>query len=60
MSSLSLYLLGFLVLVLGVAMGLHLAGVPAAWVAVAGVVLLGVGIISAVTHTRRRDASPME
>jgi hypothetical protein len=60
MSSLSLYLLGFLVLVLGVTMGLHLAGVPAAWVAVAGVVLLGAGIISGVTRMRRRDSSPVE
>ena len=60
MSSLSIYLLGFLVLVLGVTMGLHLAGVPAAWIAVVGVVLLGVGILSAVSKTRRRDASPAE
>ncbi len=60
MSSLSLYLLGYLVLVVGVAMRLHLAGVPDAWVAVAGVVLIGGGIITGVTRMRGRDASPME
>lgn len=60
MSSLGIYLIGFLVLVLGVTMGLHLAGLPAAWIAVVGVVLVGVGIITGVTHMRRRDASPME
>ena len=60
MSSLSIYLLGFLVVVIGVVMGLHLAGVPDAWVAVAGVILIGVGILSAVARTRGRDASPME
>lgn len=60
MSSLSLYLVGFLVLVLGITMGLHLAGLPTAWVAVAGVVMIGVGIITGVTHMRRRDASPLE
>ena len=60
MSSLSIYLLGFLLLVLGVALGLHLAGVPTAWIAVAGIVLLGVGVLSGVSRTRRRDASPME
>jgi hypothetical protein len=60
MSSLSIYLLGFLVLVIGVAMGLHLAGVPDAWIAVVGVILIGIGILSAVSRTRRRDASPME
>jgi len=60
MSSLSLYLLGFLVVVIGVAMGLHLAGVPAAPIAVAGVLLIGAGIISGVSRMRGRDASPME
>lgn len=60
MSSLSIYLLGFLVLVIGITMGLHLAGVPAAWIGVVGVVLIGVGILSAVSKTRRRDTSPAE
>ena len=60
MSSLSIYLLGFLILVVGVTMGLHLAGVPTAWIGVVGVVMLGVGVLSAVSKTRRRDASPME
>lgn len=60
MSSLSIYLIGFVILVGGIAMGLHLAGVPAAWIAVVGVVLLGIGVLSAVSKTRRRDASPAE
>jgi hypothetical protein len=60
MSSLSLYLLGFLVLVVGITMGLHLAGVPTAWIAVAGVMLIGGGIITGVTRMRSRDSSPME
>lgn len=60
MSSLAIYLIGFLILVLGVTMGLHLAGLPAAWIGVAGTVLLGIGILTGVTHMRRRDASPME
>mgnify|MGYP006218930943 FL=1 len=60
MSSLAIYLAGFLVLVLGITMGLHLAGVPTAWIAVVGVVLIGLGIIMGVTHMRRRDGSPAE
>ena len=60
MSSLSIYLVGFLVLVIGVTMGLHLAGVPTTWIAVVGVVMLGIGILSAVAKTRTRDASPVE
>ena len=60
MSSLSIYLLGFLLLVAGVALGLHLAGVPSAWIGVVGIVMLGVGVLTGVAKTRDRDASPME
>jgi hypothetical protein len=60
MSSLSIYLIGFLVLVVGVSMGLHLAGIPSTWIAVVAIVMIGIGILSAVSRTRRRDASPME
>lgn len=60
MSSLSVYLLGFLVLTAGLAMGAHLAGVPPAWIGVGGVVLLGIGILSAVTKTRRPETPPAE
>jgi len=60
MSSLSVYLLGFLVLTAGLAMGAHLAGVPAAWIGAGGVVLLGLGILLAVTKTRRREGSPSD
>ena len=60
MSSLSVYLLGFLVLTAGLAMVANLAGVPAAWIGAGGIIMLGLGILLAVTKTRRRDASPTE
>lgn len=60
MSSLAIYLLGFLVLVVGVTLGLHLVGLPTTWIAVVGIVMVGIGIITGVTHVRRRDASPVE
>ena len=60
MSSLSVYLLGFLILTAGLAMGMHLAGLPTAWIGAAGVVLLGIGILTGVSKTRTRDHSPME
>ena len=60
MSSLSVYLLGFLVLTAGLAMGAHLAAVPTAWIGAGGVVLLGLGILLAVTKTRRREGSPSD
>ena len=60
MSSLSVYLLGFLVLTAGLAMAAHLAGVPAAWIGAGGVVMLGLGILLAVTKTRRRETPPTD
>ena len=60
MSSLSVYLLGFIVLTGGVAMGLHLAGVPAGWIGAVGVTMLGLGILKGVSTTRRREGSPVE
>lgn len=53
--SFGLYMVGFLVLILGIAYGLHLANVPTQWIAVGVVVLLGLGILKGVTHTRQRD-----
>lgn len=58
MSNTTLYLLGFIVLTAGVAMGLHLAGVPTAWIGAGGVVMLGLGILLAVTKTRQRETPP--
>lgn len=60
MSSLSVYLLGFIVLTAGLAMGAHLAGVPAAWIGAGGIVMLGLGILLAVTTTRQREAPPRQ
>ena len=57
MSSLSIYLVGVLVVTGGIAMVLHLAGVPAAWIGAVGVIGLGIGILTAVSKTRERDHS---
>ena len=51
-------LLGFLVLTAGLAMAAHLAGVPTAWIGAGGVVMLGLGILMAVTKTRQRETPP--
>jgi protein-S-isoprenylcysteine O-methyltransferase Ste14 len=53
--SFGLYIVGFAVLIIGLAMGAHLAHVPPQWIAVGGVVLVGLGILKAVSHTRQRD-----
>jgi hypothetical protein len=55
--SFGLYIVGFIVLIVGLAIGAHLAHVPNQWIGVGVVVLAGLGILKAVTHTRQRDPS---
>ena len=53
--SFALYFFGFLVLLVGVAWALITAGVPSLYVLIACVILLGLGIMTAVTRTRPKD-----
>ena len=55
MTSFQTYLLGFFILVIGLAVAAHLLGVPALWIAVGVLVLIGIGIISATSRTKSRD-----
>ncbi len=55
--SFALYLLGFVLLTGGIAWGLVLAGVPYTYVAIACVILVGLGIITGVSRTRSKDPS---
>lgn len=58
MSSFTTYLVGFLILVIGLALAAHLAGAPTAWIVVGVIVAIGAGIIMATTRTRTRDVPP--
>ena len=53
--SFGLYMVGFIVLILGIAYGAHLANVPSQWIMVAVIVMAGIGILTGVTRTRHRD-----
>lgn len=55
MSSFSTYLVGFLIVVVGLSIAAYLVGVPAVWIAVGVIVLLGLGILSATARTKPRD-----
>jgi hypothetical protein len=55
MSSFSTYLIGFIVLIIGLAVAATLLGVSTTWIAVGVIVLLGIGIISATSRTKPRD-----
>jgi hypothetical protein len=55
--SFGLYIVGFIVLIIGLAWGAHLAHVPQQWIGVGVVVLVGLGVVKAVTNTRQRDSN---
>jgi hypothetical protein len=55
--SFALYLIGFALLTGGIAWALVTAGVPTLYVAIACVILVGLGIISGVARTRTKDPS---
>ncbi len=53
--SFPLYLLGFLIVIGGVAWALVVAGVQTLYVVIACVILVGLGILSGVAKTRQKD-----
>jgi len=53
--SFGIYLVGFIVLTIGLALGANLMHVPGKWIGVGVVVMTGLGILLAVTTTRHRD-----
>ena len=53
--SFGLYAIGFAILIAGLAYGAHLAHMPAHWIAVGVVVMVGFGILSGVKATRQKD-----
>lgn len=53
--SFALYLIGFLIFIAGVAWALVTLGISVIWVTIACIILLGLGILTGVTRTRRRD-----
>jgi uncharacterized membrane protein YiaA len=55
MSSFASYLIGFIVLIVGLAFAAYLLNVPSTWIGVGVIVLVGIGILSATTRTKMRD-----
>lgn len=53
--SFALYLLGFIIVIAGLAWGAMVAGVPQTYILIGAVVLFGIGLLSAVKRTRPKD-----
>ena len=55
MSSFALYVIGMIIVIAGLAWAASLAGLATQWIAAGAIVLLGIGIVTAVSRTRRKD-----
>jgi len=55
--SFALYVVGFVIFIVGVALGAHYLHVPTHWIAVMVLVLAGMGVARGVSHTRQKDPS---
>jgi hypothetical protein len=58
MSSFATYLIGFVIVIVGLAIAANLLGLSATWIAVGVIVLLGIGVVTATSRTKSRDPSP--
>lgn len=57
MSNLAIFIIGFVILIGGLAYGASMAGMSPQWIAVGVAVLVGVGVVMGVTKTRMKEAS---
>ena len=55
MSSFSTYLIGFIVLIIGLSVAAYLLGAPPLWIGVGAIVLIGIGILSGTSRTKAKD-----
>jgi positive regulator of sigma E activity len=55
MSSFGTYLVGFLILIVGLAIAAYLLGVSSTWILVGAIILIGIGVVSATTRGKMKD-----
>jgi hypothetical protein len=55
--SFGIYAIGFAILIVGLIYGAFLLHLPAHWIVVGAIVLLGAGILSGVKATRQKDSA---
>ena len=55
--SFALYILGFVILIVGLSYGATLMHVPTRWIVVLDIVMAGLGILTGAKATRQKDAA---
>ena len=53
--SFGLYIVGFVILIAGLAWAAATAGIPQLYIMIGAVIVLGIGIVTAVSRTRSKD-----
>jgi apolipoprotein N-acyltransferase len=55
MSSFGIYVIGFIIVIVGLALAAHLLGVSSTWIGIGIIILVGIAILSGVSKTKRPD-----
>ena len=55
MSNFAIFIIGFIILVAGLAYGASIAGLSPQWIGVGVIVLVGLGVVIGVTKTRTKE-----
>ena len=53
--SFGIYIVGYIILIVGLAMGAHLLLIPQRWIVVGVICLVGIALVHGVTATRQKD-----
>ena len=55
MSTFGTYLIGFVILIIGLAAAAYMLNVPPTWIAIGAIVMIGLGVLMATSRTKPRD-----
>ena len=55
MSNFAIFIIGFIILIAGLAYGASMAGMSPQWIGVGVIVLVGIGVVMGVTKTRTKE-----
>ena len=55
MSSFGIYQIGFILLIIGLAIAAYMLGAPPVWIGIGAIILIGIGIMTGVSRTKRPD-----
>jgi hypothetical protein len=55
--SFGIYIVGYLIVIVGLAIGANMLHIPSRWIGVGVLLMVGIAIVHGVTATRQKDSS---